>query len=87
MVNKNGVDILNNFGEACRAEFRSLHLGTGCAAQLSGNGSPVGEPIAKLAQLLLFFSIDLDQGEALKDCMPVLHQRDEPAFETALRRC
>jgi hypothetical protein len=28
MVNKNAIDILNNFGEACRAEFRSLHLGT-----------------------------------------------------------
>jgi hypothetical protein len=29
MVNKNAIDILDNFGEACRAEFRSLHLGTG----------------------------------------------------------
>jgi hypothetical protein len=26
MVNKNAVDILGNFGEACRAEIRSLHL-------------------------------------------------------------
>ena len=29
MVNKNAIDVLDNFGEACRAEFRSLHLGTG----------------------------------------------------------
>jgi hypothetical protein len=29
MVNKSAIDILDNFGEACRAEFRSLHLGTG----------------------------------------------------------
>jgi hypothetical protein len=29
MVNKNAVDILDDFGEACRAEFRSLHLGSG----------------------------------------------------------
>jgi hypothetical protein len=29
MLNKNAIDILDNFGEACRAEFRSLHLGTG----------------------------------------------------------
>ncbi|HWC17434.1 MAG TPA: hypothetical protein VG498_10480 [Terriglobales bacterium] len=28
MVNKNAIDILDNFGEACRAEFRSLHLGS-----------------------------------------------------------
>ena len=28
MVNKNAIDILDNFGDACRAEFRSLHLGT-----------------------------------------------------------
>jgi hypothetical protein len=25
MVNKNAIDILDNFGEACRAEFPSLH--------------------------------------------------------------
>jgi hypothetical protein len=25
MVNKNAIDILGNFGEACREEFRSLH--------------------------------------------------------------
>src|SRR5262249_2125007 len=29
MVNKNAIDILDNFGEACRTEFRSLHLGAG----------------------------------------------------------
>jgi hypothetical protein len=29
MVNKNAIDILDNFVEACLAEFRSLHLGTG----------------------------------------------------------
>ena len=28
MVNKNAIDILDNFGETCRAEFRSLHMGT-----------------------------------------------------------
>ena len=28
MVNKNAIDILGNFGEACRDEFRSLHMGT-----------------------------------------------------------
>jgi len=26
MVNKNAIDILGNFGEACREEFRSLHM-------------------------------------------------------------
>jgi hypothetical protein len=29
MVNRNAIDILGNFGEACREEFRSLHVGTG----------------------------------------------------------
>ncbi len=29
MVNKNAIDILGNFGEACREEFRSLHMRTG----------------------------------------------------------
>jgi hypothetical protein len=28
MINKNAIDILGNFGEACRDEFRSLHMGT-----------------------------------------------------------
>ena len=28
MVNKNAIDILDNFGEACREEFRSLHMRT-----------------------------------------------------------
>ena len=28
MINKNAIDILGNFGEACREEFRSLHMGT-----------------------------------------------------------
>ena len=28
MINKNAIDILDNFGEACREEFRSLHMGT-----------------------------------------------------------
>jgi hypothetical protein len=28
MVNKNAIDILDNFGEACRAEFRSLNMRT-----------------------------------------------------------
>ena len=28
MINKNAIDILGNFGEACREEFRSLHTGT-----------------------------------------------------------
>jgi hypothetical protein len=26
MVNKNAIDILGNFGEACREELRSLHM-------------------------------------------------------------
>ena len=28
MINKNAIDILDNFGEVCREEFRSLHMGT-----------------------------------------------------------
>ena len=28
MINKNAIDILGNFGEACREEFRSLHMRT-----------------------------------------------------------
>jgi len=28
MINKNAIDILDNFGEACREEFRSLHMRT-----------------------------------------------------------
>src|SRR5262249_28196418 len=28
MINKNAIDILRNFGEACRDEFQSLHTGT-----------------------------------------------------------
>jgi hypothetical protein len=28
MVNKNAIDILGNFGEACREEFLSLHMRT-----------------------------------------------------------
>ena len=28
MINKNAIDILDKFGEACREEFRSLHMRT-----------------------------------------------------------
>ncbi|MGA8694776.1 MAG: hypothetical protein WB689_13210 [Xanthobacteraceae bacterium] len=28
MVDKNAIDILGNFGEACRKEFQSLQMGT-----------------------------------------------------------
>ena len=28
MINKSAIDILGNFGEACREEFRSLHMRT-----------------------------------------------------------
>jgi hypothetical protein len=28
MINRNAIDILDKFGEACREEFRSLHMGT-----------------------------------------------------------
>ena len=28
MINKNAIDILDKFGEACREEFQSLHMGT-----------------------------------------------------------
>ena len=28
MINKNAIDILGDFGEARREEFRSLHMGT-----------------------------------------------------------
>ena len=53
MVNKNAIDILGNFGEACRQELRSLHMFEPWLAAVTEKSSLVTQDFPRKACALL----------------------------------